>query len=170
MTLHFSLNLKFFPDSQQEFEKFHSKDFQVIHAVFWSWWLLGCSFDSFTFSGPCKYASNVNLFDKAVFTPFTCDSEIPCSFWVCVFNHSEAKETGIFPYVEQTEKQAAQGGGRDSVNGGYQCEDVAMRIRSVGMVVMCQWLDLVIVWVFSILYNSMTLKPSLREDRCFRVV
>lgn len=89
-------------------KNFTANSFQVIHAVFWSWWLLGCSFDSFTFSGPCKYTSNVNLFDKAVFTPFTCDSEIPCSFWVCVFNHSEAKETWIFPCVEQTEKQAAQ--------------------------------------------------------------
>lgn len=160
MTLHFSLNLKFFPDSQQEFEKFHSKDFQVIHAAFWSWCLWGCNFDHFTFSGPykllCKYTSNVNVFDKDVFTPFTCDCEIPCSCWVCIFNHSEAKETGIFPCVEQTEKQAAQGGGRDSVTGGYQCGDVAMRIRSVGMVGMCQWLDLVIVRVFSNLYNSMT--------------
>lgn len=90
-----------------------SQDSQGIHAAFWSWCLLGCIFDHFAFSGPykllCKYPSNVNVFDKAVFIPLTCDSEIPCSFWVCVFNHSEAKETGVFPSVEQTGKAGCPG-------------------------------------------------------------
>ena len=111
MTLHFSLNLKFFPDSQQEFEKFHKtlREFMLPFD-------LGAYWDASLIilpSGPykllCKYPSNVNVFDKAVFILLTCDSEIPCSFWVCVFNHSEAKETGVFPSVEQTGKAGCPG-------------------------------------------------------------
>lgn len=94
----------FSADFQQEFEKIQNKDSQVIHAVFWSWCVLGHSFDHFRFSGPylllCKYVG-MNIFDKAAFTHFTCDSEILRYFWICVCNHGEAKGTSIFACGEQ---------------------------------------------------------------------